>query len=271
MIEKCAEIWDEVRVKHPLIHCITNYVTINAVANVILASGASPAMAENPSETRDFAAIAQALYLNVGTLTVEQELAMIEAIKGANAHSVPVVVDPVACGVIPRKLEVINKLSKSGKIGCYKGNIAEIKFLAGVESQARGVDSLDSGEGLEQACLALARKEQLVVAATGEIDVVADTQNVARLNNGTHLFEYITGAGCMVGGVVAACIGAVPAEPWLATITALTAFNIAGERAAKISGDAPGTFHSLLFDKLFQLKGADIGKEARVEWLKTEG
>lgn len=267
MIKKCAEIWDEVKIKHPLIHCITNYVTINAVANVILSSGASPAMAENPAETEAFAAIAQALYLNVGTLTVEQEQAMLEAMKGAAAHSVPVVVDPVACGVIPRKLEVINKLSKAGKISCYKGNIAEIKFLAGVESQARGVDSLDSGEGLEQACLALAKQEQLVVAATGEIDVVADSHNVARLKNGTHLFGYITGAGCMVGGVAAACIAAAPTEPWLAAITALTAFNIAGERAAKISGEAPGTFHSLLFDKLFQLKGDDIIKEAHIEWL----
>lgn len=266
MIKKCAEIWDEVRVKHPLIHCITNYVTINAVANIILASGASPAMAENPSETRDFAAIAQALYLNVGTLTVEQEQAMTEAIQGANSKSVPVIVDPVACGAIPRKMEVIAKLKEIGKISCYKGNIAEIKHMAGARSQARGVDSLDSGEGLEQACVTLAQKEKLVVAATGEFDVVADAKNVACLHNGTHLFGYITGAGCMVGGVVAACIGAVPTQPWLAAVTAITAFNIAGEKAAQISGEAPGTFHSLLFDELYRLRGADIGKEARIDW-----
>ncbi|MGI5921580.1 MAG: hydroxyethylthiazole kinase [Syntrophomonadaceae bacterium] len=267
MLKQCAEIWDEVRVKRPLVHCITNYVTINAVANVILASGASPAMAENPSETRDFAAIAQALYLNVGTLTNEQQNAMLEAIAGAASNSVPVIVDPVACGVIPYRMRVITKLSEAGRISCFKGNIAEIKHLAGVQGKARGVDSLDTGEGLEQACLSLAKKEQLVVAATGETDVVADPYNAARLNNGTPLFGYITGAGCMVGGVVAACMGAVPAQPWLAAVTAITAFNIAGERAAKTSGDAPGTFHSLLFDKLYQLRGKDIEQEARIDWI----
>lgn len=268
MLKKCAEIWDQVKEKQPLVHCITNYVTVNDVANIILSSGASPAMVENLAESYDFAGIAQSLYLNIGTLNGEQEQAMLEAIKGASANDLQVVVDPVACGVIPHRMGVLSKLSQTGRISCFKGNIAEIKCLAGIESQARGVDSLDSGEGLEQACRALAQKEQLLVAATGAVDVVADDRNAARLKNGTELFGYITGAGCMVGGVVAACMGAVPTEPWLAAITAITAFNIAGERAAKFSGPAPGSFHTLLFDKLFQLKGADIIKEARIEWLK---
>jgi hydroxyethylthiazole kinase len=250
-----------------LVHCITNYVTINDVANIILASGASPAMVENPREAGDFARISSALYLNLGTLTNEQELAMLEAVKGSALSGVPMIIDPVACGVIPRKVEILTRITDQGKIACIKGNSAEIKSLAGVEAQAKGVDSLDQGEGLEQACQFLAEKEQTVVAATGVVDVVSDyKRNVAFIKNGTSLFGSITGAGCMVGGVVSACIGVTPQEPWLAAITGLIAFNIAGERAAQVSGENPGTFHSLLFDKLYHLRGEDILKEAQVEW-----
>jgi hydroxyethylthiazole kinase len=267
VLNKCAEIWDEVRAKSPLVHCITNYVTINDVANIILASGASPAMVENPQEAGDFARISSALYLNLGTLTGEQELAMLQAVKGSAFAGAPVIVDPVACGVIARKVEMLNKIIANGKLACIKGNSAEIKSLAGVEAQARGVDSLDQGEGLEEACRLLAEMEKTVVAATGVVDVIADqNKNVALIKNGTPLFRSITGAGCMVGGVVSACIGSAPVEPWLATVTGLIAFNIAGERAAKLSGNNPGTFRGLLFDNLYNLKGADILKEAQVEW-----
>ncbi|MDD3364700.1 MAG: hydroxyethylthiazole kinase [Syntrophomonas sp.] len=266
MLRKCAEIWDKVRLKTPLVHCMTNYVTINDVANIILASGASPAMVDNPKEVGHFARISSALYLNLGTLTDEKELAMLEAVKGASFTGVPVIVDPVACGVIPRKMEILKRLIANGKVTCIKGNSAEIKSLAGVQSQARGVDSLDQGEGLDQACQTLAEKKQMVVAATGAVDVVADYQRLAFLRNGTSLFGSITGAGCMVGGVVAACIGGAPLEPWLATITGLTAFNIAGEQAVKVSGENPGSFRTILFDKLYHLRGEDIIKEAQVDW-----
>lgn len=266
MIEKCAQIWDEVRVKTPLVHCITNYVTVNDVANIILAGGASPAMVEHPSEAGDFARIAGALYLNLGTLTGEQEMAMIEAVKGAAAAAVPLIIDPVACGVVPRKAAVIEKLLANGKLACIKGNSAEVKSLAGVEAQARGVDSVDQGEGLEEACRSLAEKKKIVVAATGPEDVVTDGKRVAIVKNGTNLFSSITGAGCMVGGVVAACTAAAAGEDWLAAVTGLMAFNIAGERAARLSGDNPGTFRYMLFDHLYKLRGQDILKEARVDW-----
>ena len=206
MLNKCAAIWEEVRSKSPLVHCITNYVTINDVANIILVkvidlaewlfipwnrgSGASPAMVENPQEAGDFARISSALYLNLGTLTSEQEMAMLEAVKGSVFSGGPVIVDPVACGVIPRKVEMLKRIVENGKITCIKGNSAEIKSLAGVEAHARGVDSLDQGEGLEQACRSLAEKGQLVVAATGAIDVVSDyTAKLALINNGTSLFS----------------------------------------------------------------------------------
>lgn len=266
MLRICAAIWDAVRAQTPLVHCITNYVTVTDVANIVLASGASPAMVENPAEAGDFARLASALYFNLGTLTGEQELAMVVAAGAAAEKGRALIVDPVACGVIPRKIAMLDRLEGAGKITCIKGNAAEIKSLAGIEAPARGVDSLDLGEGMGEACQSLAAQKHTVVAATGAVDVVADAQKIALIKNGTRLFGCITGAGCMAGGVVAACIGSSPAEPWLATITGLLAFNIAGERAAITAGDNPGTFHSLLFDQLYNLRGTDILEEAQVEW-----
>ncbi|MEQ8236026.1 MAG: hydroxyethylthiazole kinase [Syntrophomonadaceae bacterium] len=267
MLKKCAKIWDEVRIKTPLVHCITNYVSVNDVANAILAGGASPAMVENPGESGEFARLAGALYLNLGTLTQEQEQAMLEAAKAAGEEGVPVVIDPVACGVIPRKNHVLTRIEKLSAIACIKGNKAEIKSLAGIKAFARGVDSVDCGEGLKDACRTLALNKQTVVAATGAVDVVADASRLVLIKNGTGLYALITGAGCMAGGVMAACIAANPDQKWLAAVTGLLAFNIAGERAAIRSGHNPGTFRSLLCDQLHALSGADIAAQAKLEWL----
>lgn len=266
MLKRCMEIWDEVRQGSPLVHCITNYVTVNDVANIILAAGASPAMAEHPEEAGDFAQLAQGLYLNLGTLTSEQEQAMIAAAKGARDVGIPLLVDPVACGVIKRKQEVLAQLISQGRVSVIKGNGAEIKSLAGMSANARGVDSLDSGAGLDEACRNLSQEYQAVIAATGEVDVVADGPRLAHIHNGTHLFGRITGAGCMVGGVMSACLAVAPAEIWLAGITGLLAFNIAGERTIAVCGNNPGTFRFMLADQLYHLRGHDVLEEGKVAW-----
>ncbi len=266
MLKQCAEIWDEVRGKKPLVHCMTNYVTMNDVANIILAAGASPAMCDHPEEAPEFARLAGSLYVNLGTLTSEKKAAMIESAMTARESGKAILVDPVACGVIARKKEVVYRLVSIGSVGVIKGNGAEIKSLAGMESQARGVDSLDKGEGTEEACVKLAAAHDLVVTATGEIDVVAAPGKTALLANGTPLYQEITGAGCMAGAVMAACLAAAPGEAWAASISGLTAFNIAGERAARLAGMNPGTFRTLVFDQLYKLRGRDLLEEARIEW-----
>ncbi|TYO98002.1 hydroxyethylthiazole kinase [Desulfallas thermosapovorans] len=265
LLKKCAELWDAVRRSNPLVHCITNYVTVNDVANTIIASGASPAMVENPAEAGDFAALAAALYINPGTLTTEQEAAIMAAAGSARENKVPGLLDPVGCSAIPGRRKLYHRLQEIEFLKVVKGNIAEIKSLAGVASKARGVDSLDSGDGLDTVCRELSRRDNIVVVATGAVDVVADARQVASTANGTHLFQQITGAGCMVGGVMAACLGAAPEEPWLASVTGLLGFNIAGERAARQTGDRPGSFRIALVDRLYQLRGDDVIKEGRVQ------
>lgn len=265
MLNNIAQIWDTVREKNPLIHCITNIVTVNDVANILLASGASPAMVEHPEEAADFAAIASGLYLNLGTITPEQVQGILAAAGSAAAKGVPVVVDPVACGVLNRRAELLKEIMSTGRVDVIKGNTAEIKSLAGAESLARGVDSLEDGN-IDNLCLELAQEKKCIIAATGKVDTVTDGKRLAHIYNETPLFSYITGAGCMVGSVVAACVAVNPEDQWLATVTALCAFTIAGERAAQTSVTGPGSFRVALFDQLFNLRGADLIKEAKIQW-----
>lgn len=265
MLESCAQIWETVRNKNPLIHCITNIVTVNDVANVLLASGASPAMVEHPEEAADFAAMASGLYLNLGTITPEQVQGILAAAGSAKKNSVPVVVDPVACGVLARRAQLLEEIMSVGRVDVIKGNTAEIKSLAGEESLARGVDSLESSN-IDTPAIKLSQSKKCIIAATGKVDTITDGTRLAHIHNETPLFSSITGAGCMVGAVVAACVAVYPEDRWLATVTALCAFAIAGERAAKTSVTGPGSFRAALFDQLFNLRGENLIQEAKIQW-----
>lgn len=236
----------KVRNTTPLVHAITNYVTINDCANILLAFGASPAMVEAYDESYDFSKISSCLYLNLGSLPKEQEIAMIMAATSAKNNNIPVVLDPVACGAIPRKLDVINKLIELGRIDVIKGNAGEIKFLSGLSSKTRGVDSIDDGEGLIEACKTLAKKYNCVIAATGQMDVISDGIQTALIKNGVQLFTKITGAGCMLGALCAGACGAEK-DKFNAVCAAVAWMNIAGEKA----------FHETKFPASFKVKLID--------------
>jgi len=263
--KKVSEILTEVRNKVPLVQAITNYVTINDCANILLSYGASPAMCEAYDEVFEFAKISSALYINVGTLTKEQEQSSILASISAKINNTPVVLDPVACAAIPRKNAVIQKILELGRVDVIKGNIGEIKFLAGFSSNTRGVDSLDTGEGALEACSSLAKKYNCVVAATGVYDYICDETRSAIIKNGTEMFTKITGAGCMLGAICAGAAGAYE-DKFLSTVSAILSMNVAGEEAAKISS-LPGSFRVNFIDSIYSLTEEKLLKEGKVEWL----
>ncbi len=267
MNEKLAACLAAVKKTTPLVHTITNYVTINDCANILLAAGASPAMCEAADEAFEFSQISNALYLNIGTLTKEQELAMYLAIRGAQLKEVPVVLDPVACGAIPHKMDVINKLLEFGSFSVIKGNQGEIKALAGMQAQVRGVDSIDGGDNVLEACHKVAREFGCVAVATGQIDVVSDGVRSCQVENGTELLTRITGAGCMVGALIGGFCGA-NRDVYLASVAALTTFNLAGEMAQEVQGgQQPGTFRVNLFDQISQVDPNMLRDRSRVKWM----
>lgn len=263
-MNKLCSVLTEVRKKIPLVQCITNHVTINDCANILLAYGASPAMCEAYDEVFDFVKIAQALYINLGTLNKEQETSVILAAESAKIHNTPVILDPVACAAIPRKINVINRIFQVGKVDVIKGNIGEINFLAGRSSKVRGVDSLDSSEGALDSCKILAQKYNCTVAATGENDFITDGKSSAIINNNTPMLTKITGAGCMLGALCGATAGCSE-DKFIATTAAILSMNIAAEGAFK-EAKAPGSFRIKLIDYIYDLTEDKLRKGGKIIW-----
>ena len=267
MLEKIVEVLKNVREKTPLVQAITNYVTINDCANILLCFGASPAMCEAKEEVEEFVGLVSSLYINIGTLTKEQEEASVLAVKRAAELGKPVVLDPVACGAISRKTYVVQKLLECGNISVIKGNTGEIKALAGFSGKMRGVDSIDDGEGVIEACKCLAKKYDTIVAATGKTDVVTDGERTCLVENGTSMLTLVTGAGCMAGALTAAAAG-IGKDMLLTTTAALTAMALAGEMAANTMECAlPGTFKVKLFDSIYSMTARDVLKGGKVRCL----
>jgi hydroxyethylthiazole kinase len=262
MIKDAAQVIDRVRQNVPLIQAVTNYVTINDCANILLAFGASPAMVEAREEAGDFAQYAHAVYINLGTLTNEQEEACVRAAAGAKKAGKPVVLDPAGCGAVPRKADVIAKIAALGRIDILKGNTGEIMVLAGLDAKVRGVDSMENEAGAEEAAGLLAKKYGCTVAATGEVDVVTDGSRFVHVHNGVELLTKITGAGCMAGALCAAT-AAVCEDMTVAACAAMTAMGIAGERAYQ-KASLPGSFRVALMDAIYTVTG-DTLKEMG-EW-----
>jgi hydroxyethylthiazole kinase len=256
-----------VKDKTPLVQAITNYVTVTDCANILLSFGASPAMVEARREAEEFIGIASSLYINLGTLTDEQWDAALLAARRANELKKPVILDPVAMGVVSRKVKFVDQLWDYGGAAVIKGNTGEIKSLAGLGGKMRGVDSIDDGDDAILACRIVAQKYNTIAAATGKVDIISDGQNTYLVHNGTPMLTKITGAGCMVGALVAATVGACD-EPLAATVAGIMAMGLAGEKAAaSFPGILPGTFRVKLFDYIYSLSAEDMMKEGKLECL----
>jgi hydroxyethylthiazole kinase len=236
-----ADALVEIRARRPLIHQITNYVTMNDTANVTLHIGASPVMAHAIGEVREMVRHAGALVLNIGTLDPAWIEAMLAAGREANERGIPVVLDPVRVDVV-------------------RGNAAELSAIAGLAAEIRGVDSV-SADSPGAAAAIVARRTGGAAVASGAIDHVADAARAARVENGHPLMGAITGSGCMATALIGAFRSVQP-DPFLAATAAMIAFGIAGEIAAERSA-GPGTFRQNLMDAVYGLGGEVIRARAR--------
>ncbi|MDR5902593.1 hydroxyethylthiazole kinase [Halomonas icarae] len=238
------------RKRAPLIHNITNLVAMNPMANVLLALGASPAMVHAREEAAEFAALADALTINIGTLSPHWLDAMEEAAEAAQLAGRPWVLDPVAVGATRYRREAGQRLLER-RPTVIRGNASEILALERQGSGGRGVDSSDPIEAAEEAAISLARRTAAVVAVTGEIDLVTDGRRLARISGGHPLMPRVTTLGCALTGVVAAFL--VDAEdPFAATTAALACYGEAGRRAGT-TATGPGSFAVAFLDALYAL------------------
>jgi hydroxyethylthiazole kinase len=259
---KFADLLAVLKGKRPLVHHITNYVTVNDCANITLCIGAAPVMAEASEDAGEMVAMADALVLNIGTLSKMQVSVMLEAGLKANERGIPVILDPVGAGATRMRTDAARMLLEQLDIAVLKGNAGEIGVLAGTGGRVRGVDSDGSGGDAIAIARVFARDTGITVVVSGVTDIVTDGGRVLLVDNGHEMMGRLSGTGCMAASLIGA-FAAVSDEYVIASAAALAAFGLAGEAAAA-RADGPYSFRMALFDGLAALTPEDLGRGARV-------
>lgn len=269
-----AELFEAVRTQSPLIHNITNYVTVNDCANMVLACGASPIMADDAAEVEDITTICGGLNINIGTLNSRTIESMLKAGKRANALGHPVVLDPVGAGASRLRTETAFRLLDEVKFTVIRGNISEIKTLASGAGTTKGVDADVADQVTEEnldSAVAFAKqfaaRTGAVIAVTGAIDIVADGEKAYCIRNGHPMMSSITGTGCQLSALTAAFITANLEKPLEAAAAAVCAMGLAGEiahgRLTPLDGNA--TYRNYIIDAIYNMTPAQLEEGAKYE------
>ncbi|MFR1517188.1 MAG: hydroxyethylthiazole kinase [Clostridia bacterium] len=265
---------ENVRKQTPLIHNITNYVTVNDVANILLACGASPIMSDDAEEVEEITSICGGLCINIGTLNRNTIPSMFLAGKKANALGHKIVLDPVGAGASRLRTETAFRLIEQIQFDVIRGNISEIKALALGSGGAKGVDA-DMADAVTEETLGsairfvqvFAQKTGSVVAVTGAIDIVADSKRCILIRNGRREMGRITGAGCQLSALLAAYITASPGKIAEAAAAAVCAMGLAGEIAIRNMRPADGnsTYRNRIIDAICNMDAKTLEEGARYE------
>lgn len=267
------DILDAVRRQAPLIQCITNVVTVNDCANILLASGASPTMAQDIREVAESVEAVKGLVCNLGAIDLVDS--MILAGKRANALHIPVVLDPVAAGGTALRRQLSARLLEEVRFAAIRGNASEIRALAGQISRGSGVDvaardtvTAKNRPQVLELMGRLAKKTGAVIAISGAEDLVSDGTRSAVLRNGCVTMARITGSGCMLTTLMGAFCAAAPDRPFEAACAAIAVMGVCGElaeerRLANRTGNA--TFRTDLIDAVFNLTEQEWKERIRYE------
>ncbi len=265
---------ENVRAKTPLVHNITNYVTVNDVANVLLAAGGSPIMSDDADDVEDITSICGGLNINIGTLNKNTIPSMFLAGRKANELGHIVLLDPVGAGASRLRTDTANRLMREVRFDAVRGNISEIKTLCTGSGTTKGVDAdavdavmeanLDDGVALVKA---FARQAGCIIAVTGAIDLVSDGERCWCIRNGRPEMSRITGTGCQLSALTTAFLVANPGHKLEAAAAAVCTMGLAGEIgwANMQPGDGNSTYRNRIIDAIFNMTGDALEKGARYE------
>lgn len=271
MLGKCIE---NVRKNVPLVHNITNYVTVNDVANILLACGGSPIMSDEPEDVEDITSICGGLNINIGTLNKSSIEGMYLAGQKANELGHVVLLDPVGAGASALRTNTAVGLMDKIKFTVIRGNISEIKTLALGNGTTKGVDAdvadAVTEETLENAVSfvkALAKKTGSIIAITGAIDLVADAERCFVIRNGRPEMGKITGTGCQLSGMMTAFLVANPDSRLEATAAAVAAMGLAGEIgwSRMQEGEGNSSYRNRIIDAIYNMDGETLDQGAKFE------
>ena len=267
-----GKMLENVRAKCPLIHNITNYVTVNDCANIVLACGASPIMADDKAEVAEITSVCSGLNINIGTLNSRTIESMHIAGKKANELGHPVVLDPVGAGASSLRTETALGLVREVKFSVLRGNISEIKTVASGRGTTQGADVADKVTEANLAdavkfAKAFARETGAVVAITGAIDIVADSEKAYCIRNGNAMMSSITGTGCQLSAMTAAFVTANPDNVLEAAAAAVCAMGLAGEIAHDRLGSMDGnsSYRNYIIDAIYNLTPEQLEEGAKYE------
>ena len=275
IIEDSKEIFENIKKVRPVMHNISNIVTANDCANITLACGGSPTMADDPDEVEDITSACNGFVLNMGNTGGFMVETMLRAGKKSNEVNHPTVLDPVGAGAAKRRNQVLETLLKEIKFSVIRGNVSEIKFAGSKTSGAKGVDAAEGDKVTEEnldEMIAYAKnisaKLGSVIAMSGAIDIVADKNTAYIIRNGHSMMSDITGTGCMLGSVVGVFISANPDNILKATAVALSAYGLAGELAYKKTMEMDGytsTLRMNLIDYMGKMNAEMFQGGAKIE------
>lgn len=270
-MKKCLE---QVRSTMPLVHNITNYVTVNDVANVLLACGGSPIMSDDVEEVEEITSICGGLNINIGTLNSHTIPAMFLAGKKANELHHPVLLDPVGAGASTLRTKTALELIKEVKLDAIRGNISEMKTIAFGSGSTKGVDAdvadVVTEEALDDAVSFvkdLSEKLHCIIAVTGAIDLVADSKTCYVIRNGRPEMGQITGTGCQLSGLMTAFLAANPDDRLKAAAASVCMMGLAGEIGFRYMQEEEGnsTYRIRIIDAIYHMDAATLEKGAKYE------
>ncbi len=263
MRSEIYSILKKIKISKPLIHHITNWVSIYDCANITRCIGALPVMAHAIEESSDMTKISQALVLNIGTPTSTLIKSMLSAGKKANELSIPVILDVVGAGATKFRTEKVKEILRKIHIDVLKGNAGEIGVLADKKAEVRGVESISVEGDLTEIAQSLAEQYNTTVVITGKKDTISDSEKIYSVLNGHEMMGSIVGTGCMVASVIGAFVS-VEKDYCKASAFALVCFGIAGELASDgVKG--PGSYKERFYDELYNLDENKIEKFKRLE------
>lgn len=252
--------------ERPLIHYITNYVTVNDMANMTLAFGGSPIMAEALEELEEITAMCKCLVINIGTITSDKIEAVHRAIEVANNKQIPVIIDPVGVAATTYRKKIILDILERHRINIIKGNGSEMKAILNLSTQAKGVDGEVIGhEELSEVGMKIAKKYNAVVAITGQDDVICSSTQVARINGDMPMLTEITGTGCMISTLIAVAYGRC-GDSFASSVYGLLAMHVAAKDVEdKLQvGEGIGSYRVLLYDAIYNRRYENLLERGEV-------
>ncbi|MBQ8312384.1 MAG: hydroxyethylthiazole kinase [Clostridia bacterium] len=262
-----AEIIRQNRLKKPLIHCITNYVSANDCANLLLGCGASAIMADDPEEVAEVTTMCDGLVLNMGIPNPRKLEALLIAGREANRLGHPAVLDPVGVGSSALRQEAARQLLEQVRFAAIRGNATEIATLVCGTVAHRGVDADEQNDATEANARQLAQETGAMVIVTGDTDMVTDGHTLHRVRNGHPMMRSVTGAGCQLSALVGAYIAANPNQPLQAALAAVCAMGLCGEIAHRrlTPPDGNASYRNYILDAIYHLTPEILEEGANYE------